>query len=159
MGVSTTSVSPNGDLLGEVKTTKREGRDVDISSISQLDEVAGVPLCLIRVRVETSPSGKLIGDLVDELVDAGCHRAPLVEELSSVGFLPGVTKDEERFVVSGALLAWAIGPDFPGLRSTDLPEPWRAALTRIKYTLDLLEAPGQLAEAELAAHLDRMMSQ
>ncbi len=48
---STTFVSPNGDLHLEVKTTKREGRDVDISSISQLDEVAVLPLCLIGVRV------------------------------------------------------------------------------------------------------------
>jgi len=149
-------VSANGDL--EVKTTKRDGRDVEISSISQLDEVAGVPLCLVRVQVENSANGRRIGDLLDELVDLGCLRTLLVDKLSLLGFLPGVTSDEKRFIVSEPPLVWSVGPDFPGLRSDDLPVTRRAAVTRMKYTLDLLDAPGQLSEPEFLTYADRMMS-
>ncbi|KRF42534.1 hypothetical protein ASH01_17070 [Terrabacter sp. Soil811] len=146
----------NGDV--EVKATNRDGRDVEISSLNQLDEVAGVPLSLIRVRVEDSPGGQSIGDLVDDLVRLGCLRSAVVEKLDSMGFQVGITADDSRFVVTGPLLAWSVGTDFPGLRSADLPENRRDAVKRIKYTLDLLNAPGEMAESELDTYIDRMMT-
>jgi hypothetical protein len=148
--------TPNGHI--EVKTSKREGRAVEISSLNQLDQPTEVALCLIRVRVETSPNGQNISDLVDDLVALGCLRAVLVEKMSMVGFQLGVTDDSTRFTVSEPPLAWRVGPSFPGLRTSDIPEARRAALTRIKYTLDLLNAPDQMTDEELARHLERMMT-
>lgn len=148
--------TPNGDI--EVKATKREGRDVEISSLSQLDEVAGVPLCLVRVHVEDSPNGQTIGDLIDDLVDLGCLRSVLVEKLDDMGFQVGITADDSRFVVTEPLLAWSVAADFPGLRSRDLPDVRRDAVKRIKYTLDLLNAPGEMAGSELDEYIARMMA-
>lgn len=145
----------NGDI--EVKATKHEGRDVEISSLDQLDEVAGVPLCLVRIHVEDSPNGVNIGDLVDELVTLGCLRSMVVEKLERMGFHVGITADDSRFVVTEALLAWSVEADFPGLRSADLPDVRRDPLKRIKYTVDLLNAPGEMTELELDDFIDRMM--
>ena len=148
--------TPNGDI--EVKATKREGREVEISSLNQLDQVAGSPLCLVRLRVESSQKGQSIGELVDDLVNLGCLRSVLVDKLGLVGFQVGISDDEARFVVNEQLLAWWVTDDFPGLRTSDIPDPRRAALRHIKYTLDLLNAPGEMSVAEVEAHADRMMA-
>ncbi len=148
--------TPHGDV--EVKATKREGRDVEISSLNQLDQLTGSPLCLIRLRVENAPNGRNIEEMVDELVSLGCLRSVIVEKLGLLGFQLGVSEDVSTFVVNEPLLAWQVDGDFPGLRTSDIPEGRRAPLKRIKYTLDLLSAPGQMTDAEMNAHLDRMMS-
>lgn len=148
--------TPNGDI--EVKATKREGRAVEISSLSQLDSLADSPLSLVRLRVENTPAGQTIGEMVDDLVALGCLRSVLLDKLGLVGFQVGVSEDVMTFVVNEPLLAWWVDDDFPGLRTSDLPEPRRAAITHIKYTLDLLHAPGQLDEGELSGYFDRVMS-
>ncbi|WP_068398157.1 PD-(D/E)XK motif protein [Kribbia dieselivorans] len=155
-GMAHDFTTARGDI--EVKTTHREGRDVEISSLRQLDEIAGVPLALVRVHVQASPRGKRIRDLVDDLVAVGCLRNAIAEKLALVGFQLGVTQDEYRFVVSEEPLAWIVGPDFPGLRSWDIPAERLAAITHIKYTLDLLGAPGEMTPDALSAHIDAMVT-
>ena len=148
--------TPNGDV--EVKSTKREGRAVEISSLNQLDQGAGSSLCLVRLRVENSPGGQNISELVDDLVHLGCLRSVVVDKMALVGFQLGVSDDLARFVVNEPLLGWRVSEEFPGLRTQDIPERRRAALTHIKYTLDLLNAPGQMTDVELQQQVERMMS-
>lgn len=150
-------MTPHGDL--EVKTSAQEGNAVTISSLTQLDQVGDAPLVLVRVQVESSPQGSNLAAMVDGLVAKGCLRAALVEKLEQAGFLLGVDADEHRFVTPSEPAAWLVSSDFPGLRSTDLPESRRAAITRVNYNLDLLGAEGLLGPKELSAHIDRMMQQ
>ena len=153
---------PTTSRLRAETSRSRPASKKDASSRSlasgQLDEIAGAPLCLVRVRVEDSPKGKRIGDLVDALVELGCLRSLLVEKLEMAGFRIGVTNDELRFVVPETPLAWRVRDDFPGLRTTDIPEHRRAAVTGIRYTLDLLDASGVMTEQELLANIDQVMA-
>ena len=149
-------MTSNGDV--EVKSSKREGLDAEISSLGQLDEIGGAPLCLVRLNVDYAPNGQSIGDAINELVDLGCLRARLTDRLQTAGFQLGITDDDAKFIVTEPVMAWRVGEDFPGLRSYDIPESRRGAVTHIKYSLDLLNAPGLLTLEELEAHLDRMMT-
>lgn len=142
----------------EVKTSSTEGRNVIISSLNQLDRVANVPLILIRVRVESSPKGQNLADLTSELTDLGCFRSSLVERLDQAGFRIGVDGDEHRFTVTEPPMAWLIDDAFPGLRSTDIPEERRGAISGIKYTLDLVEAPGELNPEQFDQFLEKMVT-
>lgn len=144
-----------GDL--EVKTSAREGREVEISSLRQLDQMGGGPLVLVRVHVASSPQGQSLGDMVEDLVTIGCLRAVLVEHLEAAGFLVGVDQDNHRFVALEHPSAWLVDDRFPGLRSDDLPPERGTAITRISYTLDLLGAPGELTAERLDEFMDGMM--
>lgn len=148
--------TPSGDL--EVKSSAREGLDVKISSLTQLDRLSDIPLTLVRVQVASSPAGKNIGDLVDELESTGCLRSEIVHRMASVGFLLGVDSDQHRFEVQRPLLAWDVGPDFPGLRASDLPETRRNAITQLSYNLSLTDAPGLLTGDALDQLMDRVMT-
>ncbi|CEH04362.1 Putative uncharacterized protein [Propionibacterium freudenreichii] len=150
-------VSPRGQL--QVQSIKRDGQDVTISSLSQLDSIAGVSLVLVRLHVELSPDGQNIGDMVTKLVGMGCPRATVVEAISAMGYLVGVDADESRFIVPTPPIAWHITDDFPGLRSSDVSEKRRAAITKLSYSLDLEKAPGRMSPKELNSFLDELVSQ
>lgn len=147
--------TPNGEL--EVKSSAREGLDVVISSLDQLDTVADAPLTLVRVHVEASPSGQCLEDLVNELITLGVLRSTLIERLAVAGFLLGVDADTYRFTSPSVPMSWEITDAFPGLRTTDLPENRRGAITRLTYNLSLVGAPGQLSSEQFDSFLDRMM--
>lgn len=149
--------TPNGDL--EVKSSAKEALEVTISSLGQLDRLGGVSLTLVRVQVASSPSGHSIGDLVDELEAMGCLRAEIVHRMAGAGFMLGVDSDDHRFEVQESPIAWEVGPDFPGLRKSDLPEGRREAITRLSYNLSLADAPGQLDQAQLIHVLEWVMAQ
>lgn len=133
----------------EVKSSAREAPEVSISSLDQLDLVNSVPLVLVRLRVTSSPTGRNLEDMVNHLTALGCLRPELVERLDTAGFRVGIDGDEHRFVLEGSPVAWRVGPDFPGLRNGDIPESRRQAVTKIQYTLSLLDAPGRLDDSEL----------
>lgn len=146
----------HGDL--EVKSSAKDALEVTISSLGQLDRLSDVPLTLVRVQVDSSPSGKNIGDLVDELEAIGCLRAEIVHRMAGAGFVLGVDCDEHRFAVQESPLAWDVGPDFPGLRKSDLPEERRDAITRLSYNLSLADAPGLLDHARFSNVLQWVMT-
>lgn len=148
--------TPRGDL--EVKSSAKEDLDVTISSLDQLDLINNVPLTLIRVRVVSSSTGKNIEDLVVELEEMGCLRAEMIHRLASAGFILGVDDDDQRFSVDGPLLAWELGPDFPGLRRSDLAEEHCEAITRLRYDLSLQGAPGRLDDTRLSEVLKLVMT-
>lgn len=150
-------MTPQGDL--EVKTSSREGQSITVSSLTQLDDIGGSPLVVVRIQAETTPAGKNISELVDQLVLQGCLRAAIVEKLERAGFLLGIDPDNYRFVTSSEPVAWLVTPLFPGLRSSDLPHERRSAITRVSYTLDLVGAEGLLSKSSLDEHLVRMMTQ
>lgn len=149
-------MTAGGDI--EVKSSAKDGRDVVISGVAQLDRVSDVPLCLIRLHVESSPVGQSLGELAEEIIASGALRGALLERLEAAGYLLGVDQDKHRFIVPEEPVAWEVATDFPGLRSDDLPEARRAAITRISYTLDLVGAEGELSRTERESWLDRMMS-
>lgn len=149
--------TPQGDL--EVKTSSKEAFEVTISSLSQLDPRDGLPLILLRIAVETSATGENITDMVSKLVDAGCLQAPLIQKLVNAGFLWGSDPDEHRFVVKGPIMAWAVDEAFPGLRTPDIPEVRAQAITRLRYTLSLVESPGLQSEDQIASFIEKAMTQ
>ena len=143
----------------EVKSCANDGSTVTVSSLHQLDEIAGTPLLLLRLHVQTAPQGENLGDLVDHLDTLGCNRAELVSKLEAGGFRLGIDADDHRFaLVDAATRVWRVGPDFPGLRSTDLPEDRRDAIRRVTYTLELASAPGAMTSDEFAKALDIMVA-
>lgn len=142
----------------EVKASGSDSHSVVISSLRQLDEVADTPLALVRLHVPAAPQGQNLEDMVEKVVTLGCNRADVVTKLEDAGFRLGIDSDDNRFVVTNEALAWQVGPLFPGLRSTDLPEERGEAIRQVKYTLDLLGAPDEMTADELGAYLDGMMT-
>lgn len=148
--------TPHADL--EVKTSDKEGLLVVISGLEQLEPMAGRPLVLVRVPVRENPSGQSIQDRFEELVGLlGVPRSELVRKLAEYGFLLGDDPDDVCYETIEPSIAWSVGQDFPGLRSTDLPARRRHAITRVRYTLDLV-AERPLSDEELSTCLDEMMS-
>lgn len=145
-----------GDI--EVKTSSKEGLDVDISSLRQLDVTGTQDLTLIRLSIAETGDGCTIGQMVDRLVEKGVPRSSLVQKLFDAGFAVGVSQDTTRFTVTSSTPSWHVTPDFPALRYGELPPEWRDAITKVRYTLDLASAPGRLGEDELQGVMDRMMS-
>ncbi|QCV94182.1 PD-(D/E)XK motif protein [Acidipropionibacterium acidipropionici] len=145
----------NGDL--EVKASSKEGLTVDISSLRQLDVTDGHDLTLIRLGVVDTPDGQSIRDKVEELVGLGVSRWSLYTKIKEVGLNVRDNPDPGRYAIASEVSAWRITSDFPGLRYGDLPGEWRDAISKVKYTLDLVSAPGRLDD-ELEAVLDRVMS-
>ncbi|MFC2623287.1 PD-(D/E)XK motif protein [Propionibacterium acidifaciens] len=128
-------MTPRADL--EVITSSQEGLSVVISSVDQLDPPQGRALLLVRVSVRDSPSGRSIHDQVELLTELGLPMSALVKRLAECGFLLGVDSDDARYEVAKSPVIWEVTDDFPGLRSSDLPESRRHAITRMKYVLDL----------------------
>lgn len=148
--------TPGGDI--EVKTSKTEGLDITVSSLHQLDAPDGRPLVLARIHVESSPQGKNIGDMVDDLCRLGIIRDQLLEKLAAIRFILGSDPDANRFIVTTAPVAWLVDESFPGLRSSDIPEPRRTAIRRVSYALDLVAAGEPLTPSDFDSHIDRMMT-
>lgn len=144
----------NGDL--EVKTSSKEGLVVDISSLRQLDVTDGHELTLIRLCVADSPDGQSISEKARELIDLGVPEWPLYTRIKDAGLNVRDNQDPGRYVVSSEVSAWRITSAFPSLRYGDLPGEWRDAISKVKYTLDLVSAPGRLDELDEV--LDRVMS-
>lgn len=148
--------TPNGDV--EVKTSQREGLDVVISSLGQLDPPSVGDLWLVRIRVETNPHGRSLGEVVEELARCGVPREDLVPRIAEAGFHVDLDPDEHRFEVIGDPHAWMVDSEFPGLRSADIPESRLSAITSVKYTLDLVAATRAVSISEMTQHLDKMMA-
>ena len=144
-------MTPRADL--EVITSSQEGSSVVISSVDQLDPPQGRALLLVRVSVRDASSGRSIHDEVELLTELGLSMSVLVKKLAECGFLLGIDSDDARYEVAKSPVIWEVTDDFPGLRSSDLPESRRNAITRMKYALDLTsEQP--LTEGQVRTLLD-----
>ena len=145
-----------GDM--EVKASARDGMSVTVSELNQLDPVGeDKRLILVRVRVTEGSDGQTLREKVDELIEIGLDRSQLVKKVLDEGFAYGVDQDDARYQVKDPAVAWTVEEDFPGLRSSDIPERRRESITSVSYDLDLLGAES-FRVPDLSAVLDEMMS-
>ena len=145
-----------GDM--EVKASARDGMSVTVSELNQLDPVGeDKRLILVRVRVTEGSDGQTLREKVDELIELGLDRSQLVKKVLDEGFAYGVDQDDARYQVKDPAVAWTVEEDFPGLRSSDVPERRRESITSVSYDLDLLGAES-FRVPDLSAVLDEMMS-
>lgn len=145
----------HGDL--EVKSSGTEGLGVVISALHQVDPPEDRPLTLVRLHVTTSPTGKNIRDMVDELCSAGLLHDQLVAKLAGARFIFGDDPDKHRFVVASTPAAWNVDDDFPGLRASDVPSKRLAAIRGVKYSLDLVAAGDPMTGDEFERVLDGLV--
>lgn len=146
----------NGDL--EVKTSAREGLEIVVSSLAQLDVIDRTQLVLVRVQVVSSPTGMTLSDMANVLAARGCNKAELVRRISEAGVMLGVDRDDHRFVVLGRPILWRVDDGFPGIRSADLPPGRREAISKVSYTLNLALADDPLHEDDALSYMQGMMS-
>lgn len=128
-------------LVIEVKTTLSPNyRRVRIHGLAQLaDPQDGSDLVLVLRRLERSPTGRSVPDLVDACVDKGAPRAELLEHLANVGYSEQHRPRyrDVRFV-SQEIALRSIDDEHPRIttellgRSIDL-----APIDRVDYVLDL----------------------
>lgn len=147
--------TPGMDL--DVKATSAEGLTVTISSLDQLDAREGFELDLVRARIVPASDGQTLGELVEEIVDCGVDRSTLIQKLVEAGFRYGIDEDDERFVLADEPRAWRVDDDFPGLRTVDIPEARRSAISKVSYTLDLNTAP-ESTRVDLNEVIDRLVT-
>lgn len=138
-----------GDHALEVKTTASlEGTTVSIHGLDQLDpiDVEGLHLVVIHCRpMESAPS---LDDRIDELTQLGIPKTPLVKAVAQAGYIYEARLPlSTRFKVLSTRV-WQVGPDFPGLRRSSLPEAHRRGVSRVQYTLSTDSAPDPLTDDE-----------
>lgn len=128
-------------LVIEVKSTiSSDFRRVRIHGLSQLDDPQDASdLVLMLRRLERSPEGRSIPDLVDDLIDAGASRPVLLEHLLEVGYSEQHRSHYETFrFVSSEVVLRKIDANHPRLVRADFEASKDLArIDRIEYDLDL----------------------
>lgn len=134
----------------EVKATAGvDPNFVAISNVDQLDPSAVDELTLAVVHCKEDSASPSIDERIDELVGAGVDRLALLQLVASAGYVYEAGLDLPRYRVRGMKI-WSVGRDFPGLRSTDIPEDRRVGVSGISYRLDLDVAGPALATDDRA---------
>lgn len=122
----------------EVKTRLgRASERVRISSLDQLDSRDLDGLLLAVIDIEDDEMGHPLGDLVDRVVELGVPRLPLLDLLAGVGYVPGMTGDEDRRMTVSRIRTWEVDEAFPALTSASLSESASTAVVGVTYSLDL----------------------
>ncbi|MDK9344314.1 PD-(D/E)XK motif protein [Propionibacterium freudenreichii] len=80
-------IAPRGQL--EVKSSKREGLDVTISSLAQLDRAHRTSLGLVRLHSTPPLMDRAFDDMVEKLTGMGMPRATVIESIGGNGFPRG----------------------------------------------------------------------
>lgn len=142
----------------EVKTSTRDDLSVKISSLEQLDS-AGLPILLLAyVRVEEgAPHVDSLDDVIARLLGAGVPEMELLKKCSAYGhvYREGIN-DRFRFGIVEQRF-WVVGDEFPGLRSADIPEGRRDAISDLSYRLSLVGAPSELGSDEVRDRLKELL--
>lgn len=128
-------------LAIEVKATlSADFRRVRIHGLSQLDDPQdGSDLVLVLWRLERSPEGTSVPDLIDGIVAHGVSRPELIEMLSEVGYSDQHRPHYESFTfVSDEIVLRRIDEHHPRLTRSDFDDMKDLSkLDRIEYDLDL----------------------
>lgn len=156
-------MSPHDFCFGgralEVKSTASvDGNIVQLSNIDQLDPVdlAALHLAVVHCReLDTAPS---LDERIRDLVRKGFPEGRLVDAVRAGGYVFESGGPElQRFHVRSVRI-WPVGPNFPGLRRSDIREGRLNGVGRIKYELALDSAPPPLHKDSTAPFLRGWLS-
>lgn len=127
-------------LVIEVKsTTSPNYRRVRIHGLAQLDDPEdGSNLVLVLKRLESSPEGRSVPELVDRAVSLGAVRSQLLEKLLEVGYHEHhrASYEDKRFVSEEAALR-NIDDKHPRLIASMLTGVDMSSVDKIDYELNL----------------------
>jgi hypothetical protein len=127
-------------LVIEVKsTTSSDYRRVRVHGLAQLDDPQdGSDLLLVLKRLESSPDGRSVPDLVERVVALGAARSRLLEKLAGVGYYEhhNASYENKRFVSKEAVLR-DIDDSHPRLIASMLTGVEMSSVDKIEYELNL----------------------
>ena len=127
-------------LVIEVKsTTSANYRRVQIHGLGQLaDPEDGSDLVLVLRRLESSPDGRSVPDLTDEIVGLGASRAVLLDRLSQIRYSEQHrTQYENVKFVSQEVALRRVDDSHPRLTPTMLVGVDLSSIDKIDYELNL----------------------
>lgn len=129
---------------------------VRISSLEQLDSAVLDRLVLAVIDVVDDEMGESLGDVVDRVVDLGVPRLPLMDRLADVGYVPGMTGEENRRMKVSRFRAWEVDGAFPALTRASLGSQALETIVGVTYSIDLtrLDAPSSEDLHSLTAAFD-----
>ena len=124
----------------EVKSTiRRYGASITISGQFQL--LTPKPLELYFFRVEETPRGMSINEMVKDLVEEGYDKGLLEQQLSSQGYELGSSARERHFNILENRI-YPIDDDFPKITEASFKnDKIPSGITQIVYTVDLEGLP------------------
>lgn len=131
----------------EVKATASvDGQTIRVSNIDQLDPgTSPQSLHLVVVHCVSDPAAVTLDQRIREMVAAGFPRTRLIRAIADYGYVFESRQSAATFAIR-SLRLWEVDEAFPGLRSSDIPEQTRPAVTRLSYELSLAAAPSPLPE-------------
>jgi hypothetical protein len=145
-------------LVIEVKsTTSANYRRVRIHGLNQLaDPLDGSELILVLRRLESSPDGRSVPDLVDALVKLGASRSSLLDRLHEVRYSEAhrAAYIDKRFVSREVALRH-IDANHPRLVPSMLAGVDLSAIDKIDYELNLNNDAG----ADLGTTLEALLTE
>lgn len=145
-------------LVIEVKsTTSANYRRVRIHGLRQLaDPEDGSDLVMVLKRLETSPTGRSVPEIVESLVRMGVSRSALLDRLSNTGYFDQHRSHyvNVRFVSAEAALR-KIDEFHPRLVPDMLSAVDLSCIDKIDYELNL----NGVADADLDLTLDELLNQ
>lgn len=143
-------------LVVEVKsTTSSDYRRVRIHGLGQLaDPEDGSELILVLKRLESSPTGRSVPDLVEEIVRLGVSRSKLLDQLSNLNYSDQhrALYDSSRFTSIEVALR-RVDFSHPRLVPAMLEGVDLSSIDKIEYELNL----NGDAEADLSTDLDTLI--
>ena len=129
-------------LVIEVKTTSSANyRRVSIHGLGQLDDPQdGSDLLLVLKRVESSPTGRSVPSIIEDLVKLGVSRSALLDALANVGYREEHRSHYERTIYSFNSVEVAvrrIDDGHPRLVPSMLDGVDLSSIDKVDYTLNL----------------------
>lgn len=114
-----------------------------ISSLAQLDAADLDGMLLTVVDIANDETGSSLGDLVDQAVELGVPRLPLLDLLAGLHYVPGMAGDDDRRMSVARIRAWEVDEEFPALTMSNVGQRALEAVVGLTYSLDLtrLDAP------------------
>jgi hypothetical protein len=126
---------------------------VEIHGAYQLDPPIGGSLHLLTLRLEESPAGETVAELIHRVDATGLPKGLLFER--STDDSPIVLDDTISFIVAEERL-FRIGSDFPGVRASVLGAEALTAVSRLRYSLLLDACPDRIDSGLLSAVLENL---
>jgi hypothetical protein len=138
----------------EVKSyTSFSSPSVTIHGAFQLDPPVGGALHLVAMRLEESPIGETIDELIESIEDLGIGRKQLFQRSSSER--PISSDDRHSFLVAEERI-FEIVEQFPGIRASKLSADALIGLSHLSYTLLLDSCSAYQVDTQLDALLDSL---